>query len=107
MKRSVFFILLAVFLASCGGRIPSDAKTANLSKGYFHKYGKKYKDTVFYKNKVSKVEVKKTQELQKDVATSFVLVSLNEGQEIPVILSMIRKFPLGWRVTGWEWVKNP
>ncbi len=107
MKRITLLVLFCIVLGACGGRIPSDVKTAKLSKSYFHKYGKKYKETVFYKNSVSKVEVKQTQELQKDVATSFILVSLAEGQEVPAILSLIRKFPLGWRITGWEWVKNP
>lgn len=107
MKRTILLVTLLAFMAACGGRIPSDVKTANLTRGYFKKYGKKYKDTIFYNNQVAAVEVKQTQELQKNVATSFVLVDLQEGQEVPMILNIIRKFPLGWRITGWEWVKRP
>jgi hypothetical protein len=103
----VIFILLFVTVPlACGGRVPSDVKTAKLTRSYFKKYGKKYKDTEFYKNPVKAVEIKKTQELQKNVATSFVLVSFAHGQEVPVILTLLRKIPSGWRITGWEWVKR-
>ena len=108
MLRYLTPLTLAVllFVSACGGRVPGDIKTANLTRKYFHKYGKKYQSTIFHKNQVKAVEIKKTQELQKDLANSFVLVSFVQGQEVPVILTLIKKFPLGWRITGWEWVRN-
>jgi len=103
MRKVLLILLLITFtLPACGGRTPSNAKTSKLTKGYFKKYGKKYKETVFHSTKVQEVKVEQTQELQKDVATSFVLVKLDNGTEVPVILTMIRKLPLGWRITGWE-----
>jgi len=103
MKKGLLFLILISSLAiSCGGRIPSKSKTSHLTKKHFNKYGKKYKETVYYKSPVTAVEVKDTKELQKNVATSFVLLRMTDGSEIPVILNSIRKFPLGWRITGWE-----
>ena len=107
MRIAVLSLLFITFLLpACAGRIPSDKKTAHLSRNYFKKYGKKYKETVFFKNPVQAAEIKRTQELQKDVATSFILLEMAEGQKIPIIITTIRKFPLGWRITGWEWVKK-
>jgi hypothetical protein len=107
MKRFLPVMLILVFLLpACAGRTPSNAKTAHLSKKYFNKYGKKYKETDFFNNKVKSVEIKRTEELQKNVATSFVLLDLADGKDVPVILTMIRKFPMGWRITGWERVPD-
>lgn len=96
-----------MLLIGCGGRIPSDAKTANLAKGYFKKYGNKYKDTVFHHNGPQQVEVKRTQELQRSLANSFAILQLKDGQEVPVILTLLNKFPRGWRISSWEWVRAP
>lgn len=103
---AILILFFALLPLACGGRVPSDVKTAKLTRSYFKKYGKKYKNTEFYKNPVKAVEIKKTQELQKNVATSFVLVSFAQGQEVPVILTLLKKVPLGWRITGWEWLKQ-
>ena len=105
-KIWVLIFICGFSLAACGGRTPSDVKTSNLTKSYFHKYGKKYKETVFHESQVEMVDVKQTQELQKDVAASFVLIKMQNGTEVPVLLTMIRKFPLGWRISGWEWIRQ-
>ncbi|MFO1464740.1 MAG: hypothetical protein U1F66_13315 [bacterium] len=103
MKKLIpCLMLLLLPLAACGGRVPSQAKTASIAKKYFSKYGKKYKETVFYTTPVASVEVKDVQELQKNIATSFMLLKMNDGSEIPVIMTLIRKQPLGWRTSGWE-----
>lgn len=96
-------LLLSLSLVlACGSRVPKDVKTAKLSRSYFKKYGKKYPETMFHQNSVAAVDIQKTQELQKDVATSFVVLELAKGEKVPILLTMIRKFPLGWRITGWE-----
>ena len=107
MKKLVpLFLILSLCLAACGGRVPSQAKTASIAQKYFKKYGKKFKESPFATNKVSAVEVKDIQELQKDIATSFLLIKLADGSEIPVIMTMIRKPPLGWRTSGWEMARQ-
>lgn len=97
---------LLILVPACGGRIPSDTKTAKLSKSYFHKYGKKYKETQFADKSVQEAEVKAVKELQKNVATGLVVLKLKSGTEIPVIMTMLRRAPLGWKVTGWEIFRN-
>jgi hypothetical protein len=104
IKKLFSTIILLLMVTACAGRIPSDSKTAGLARGYFKKYGGKYKDTVFYKNPPQQVEVKRTQELQRSLANSFAVLQLQDGQQIPVILTLLHKFPRGWRISSWEWV---
>jgi len=107
MKRSLILLLLLSFLGpACSSRTPSTHSTASIAKKYFNKYGKKYKETPFSSSKVNTVEVQEVKELQKDVATSFMVVKLVDGTEIPVIMTLIRKLPLGWRTTSWEWARQ-
>jgi hypothetical protein len=107
MKRTlaIALILPLLLLAACGGRTPSQARTAEIAKKYFKKYGKKYKESSFATNPVTDVEVKDVQELQKNIANGFMLVKLTDGSELPVIMTLIRKPPLGWRTSGWEVAK--
>jgi len=107
MKKLLpLFLALSLCLAACGGRVPSQAKTASIAQKFFKKYGKKYKESVFAANPVSSVEVQDVQELQKDIATSFLLVKLADGSEVPVVMTLIRKPPLGWRTSGWEMARQ-
>ncbi len=107
MKKLLpLFLALSLCLAACGGRVPSQAKTASIAQKFFKKYGKKYKESVFAANPVNSVEVKDVQELQKDIATSFLLVKLADGSEVPVVMTLIRKPPLGWRTSGWEMARQ-
>ncbi len=107
MKKPMLLLICLAFLAAgCADRTPSPPKTANIAKGYFKRYGKKYKESEFGQSKVSQVEVKEVRELQKNVATAFLLVKLENGSEIPAIMTLIRKLPGGWRTTSWEWVRN-
>ena len=103
MKKLAFVTLLAltIGLSACGGRTPSTAHTASIAKKYFTKYGKKYRDTEFA-GKISSVEVKEVRELQKNLATSFVLLKMDNGSEIPVVMTVMKKAPTGWRATSWE-----
>lgn len=96
-------MILTLFVGgACGGRIPSNAKAASVAQKHFNKYGKKYKNTDLGQSRVATVEVKAVEELQKNLATSFLLVKLENGTEIPVIMTYQRKLPLGWRTIGWE-----
>ena len=101
-KRLLLAIFLVFAVAACGGRTPSPAKTSSIAKKHFKKYGKKYKESVFSTSEVTGAEAKQITELQKNIATAFVLVKLADGTEVPVIMTLIRKQPLGWRTTGWE-----
>lgn len=104
MKRflAMALVLPMLLLVACGGRTPTQARTAEIAKKYFKKYGKKYKESSFASNPVTEVEVKDVQELQKNIANGFLLVKRTDGSETPVIMTLIRKPPLGWRTSGWE-----
>ena len=108
MKKLTLALLLIFAFAQvgCGTRTPSQAKTARIAKGFFNKYGKKYKETEFGQGKVSQVEVKEVRELQKNVSTSFMLVKMDTGSEIPIIMTLIRKPISGWKTTSWEIVRE-
>src|SRR5262249_37006270 len=103
MRRPILLLLLLAFLIpACGGRVPSHAKTADIAKHYFKKYGKKFKESPFALSPVTDAEAKQVDELQKNIATAFVLLKLADGSEVPVIMTLIRKEPLGWRTSSWE-----
>ncbi len=104
--KKITFILALVLLTACGARIPSQAKTAKMATKYFNKYGDKNKETIFYKNKVTSVDVQEVQEMQKDLATGFMVVKLQDDTQVPVIMTFLRKPPRGWRPSGWEWVQK-
>jgi len=108
MKKLLPMLLtLALALGACAGRVPSQAKTSSIAQKYFKKYGGKYKETEFFTNPVTSVEVKDVQELQKNIATSFMLLKMTDGSEVPVIMTLIRKEPLGWRTSSWEIARHP
>jgi hypothetical protein len=106
--KPIYFLLTVFFLCTtaCGARIPSQAKTAKIATKFFNKYGDKNKQTLFYKNKVTSVDVQEIQEMQKDLATSFMIVTLTDETRVPVIMTLLRKPPGGWRTNGWEWVRE-
>lgn len=104
-KFYLFTAILITFglgLNSCGGRLPSQAKTAKMSQKYFKKYGKKYKAPDFYQKEVQSVEVQDIRELQRDMAMGLVVLKMNDGAEIPIVITTLKKVPMGWRIIGWE-----
>lgn len=104
-KLAPIFILLMA-MAACASRTPSDARTSHLATGFFKDYGKKFPGTAFHNNPPQQVEVKRTQELQRSLSNSFIVLTLQDGQQIPIILTLLHKFPRGWRISSWEWVRQ-
>lgn len=103
MKNKILHLtILILALSACGGRIPSEAKTARLSQKYFQSYGKKYEQSELGQNPVQSTQVQGVQELQKNLATALVDLTLQDGSRFPVLATLIRKFPLGWRLSTWE-----
>ncbi|MCB1214815.1 MAG: hypothetical protein KDK66_04995 [Deltaproteobacteria bacterium] len=102
MKHLSLLLSLLFLLSACGGRIPSEAKTNRLSQKYFKSYGKKYQDSFLGQNPVQSSSVQGVQELQKNVATALVQLQLENQESVPVLITLIRKFPLGWRIKSWE-----
>lgn len=106
MKKILCLSLLLVLLSACGARTPSKVKTSHLAEKYFHKYAKKYPTTEFASDKIISAETQEVRELQKNLATSLTMIKLQNGSEISVLLTLLRKAPAGWRITSWEKVQR-
>ncbi len=106
MKKIIWLPFLFVLLTACGGRTPSNVKSSHLAEKYFQKYAKKYPTTEFAADKISSAETQELRELQKNLATSLTVIKLQNGNEIPVLLTLLRKAPTGWRITSWEKVQR-
>lgn len=103
MKSFLYFSLLGFFLLSaCGGRIPSTETAQDIVKGYFNKYGKKYKDSPFGDRKVQQVQVLSMEEIQKHLAYGTALITLDNAAIFKIHMNFIYKAPLGWKQQGWE-----
>lgn len=101
-----FFTLIIVFLTasfvctSCA-RHPSTKQCAKLIKHHFHKYGKKYRDTIYGKNEVKDVDVTSEQEIHKRLVAVEAFITLSDGT-VQRINATIQKSPVGWRFVSWE-----
>lgn len=92
-------------LSACGGRLPKTSRSENLIKHFFKKYAKKYPDTVYGKNNVTKVEVNKQEEIRKNFASIEAYLTLGDGN-LRRIFATVKKTQLGWRFVSWEDATN-
>lgn len=101
MKKLLSFLLVALFLISCGGRVPSPQTAHKKTYKHFEKYGKKNKESDFGVHKIEKVEIASVREIQKKMAEVEAYAYLADGivYKVRVIL---RKKTFGWRVISWE-----
>lgn len=106
-KYFIFIALSLLCLQACGGRIPSADTAQDIVKGYFNKYGKKYKETPFGNHKVQQVQILSMEEIQKNLAYGSALLTLDNGSAFKINMNFIYKAPLGWRQQGWELVSQP
>ena len=102
MKKLVSILLLSFFVAGCGSRVPKSSTAQKIIKKHFSKYGNKFPSSQFGNQKVTEVEVLKTEEIQKGLARSEAVVVLENGQRVKVEMTLIHKLPMGWRYQGWE-----
>ena len=103
MKQRCLVFLIALFmtLTACGGRLPSPSRSQKAINHYFHKYAKKYPDTVYGQNKVKEIQVEKQTEIRKHYATVEAYVILGDGS-LRKINATLSKGPLGWKFVSWE-----
>src|SRR4030095_17162669 len=102
MKKCFLLFLVSLFLASCGGRIPSPETAQDIIKDHLNDYGKKYPDSIFGNRKVQKVDIVSIEELQRKLATAIAMVGLDNGTAVKIQMNFLHKAPLGWRSQGWE-----
>ncbi len=107
VKKYLPFILsLVLLLGACAGRIPSTETAQGIVKGYFNKYGNKYKETPFGGHRVQQVQIVAMEEIQKNLAYGSAVVGLDDGASFKINMNFIYKAPLGWRQQGWEMVSS-
>ncbi len=105
-KYFILIVMLLLTLQACGGRVPSTATAQDIVKGYFNKYGKKYKDSPFGDHKVQQVQILSMEEIQKHLSYGTALVTLDNAALFKINMNFIYKAPLGWRQQGWELVSE-
>lgn len=106
MKKYSLLLFSAFLLVACAGRVPSTETAQDIVRGYFNKYGKKYKETPFGSHSVKDVQILSMEEIQRHLSYGSALVSLDNGDQIKINMNFLYKSPLGWRQQGWEMVSN-
>lgn len=103
MKRYLALLITAVMIlsvTSCA-RMPK-AKTAEKKiYKFFHKYGKKYPDTIYGTMPVKSVEVTDMEEIHKHFISADAFLMLGETEVAKINATLERK-ALRWRVVSWE-----
>lgn len=100
-KYIVVLVIAAIMFSACGGRMPKNKTASNIIKGYFHKYGKKYKTTDFGGSKIESVDVAGVEEIHKHMVAATAYVKLQNGSVLSVRCVLERK-TLGWHFVSWE-----
>lgn len=107
MKKILFFIIALAFLApqiSCGGRIPQAKSAQSLTKSYFKSYGRKYKESIFGKIPVDRIEINQITEQSFHIAEIEAFLNFRSGEVARVLLTAKNSPPFGWSVVSWEMV---
>lgn len=101
MKKLFIPLFVLVFLAACGGRVPSPQTAHKIVTKHFQKYGKKYKESDFGKFSLDKVEIVGVQEMQKNLAGAEAYTYLGGGPVYWVRVTLQKK-TFGWKSVAWE-----
>ena len=101
-KRNIaFLIMFAMILTACGGRLPNPLRSQHIIEHFFKRYTKKYPDTIYGQNRVTKVEVTNQMEIHKKFATVEAYITLGDGS-LRKINATVEKESFGWRFISWE-----
>lgn len=108
MKRHLLIaalILTLIPLISCAGsRVPSTKTAHNVTKSFFKRYGKKYKDSLFGRIPIEKIEINRVQEQSLHHAEVEAFLNLKGGEVARVLITAKNTPPFGWSVLSWEMV---
>ena len=97
----VCFLILAPAVSQAG-RVPSAKSARNLTTEFFKNYSKKYKDSIFAKNKITKVEINQIHEQSYQVVDIDAFISLEDGTLVRALLTARKKPPFSWKIISWE-----
>ena len=107
LKNIFITLTLALLLApqvAHASRIPSAKSARGMTQSFFNKYAHQYKDSVFGKNPVQKVEVNAVREISLNNAVIEAYLNLKNG-DVVRILATAKKTPfIGWSIKSWETV---
>lgn len=105
MNRMIRLFVIAVicisFISASCARQPTHERSASIIKSYLKKYGKKYPDTAFGKQKVSNIEIVSQGEVHKHLVAVEAFLTFADGS-VQRIHATIVKGPLGWKFVSWE-----
>lgn len=97
----VIAILCTSFISASCARQPSHGRSTDIIKSYLKKYGRKYPDTVFGKQKIAQIEIVTQSEIHKNLVAIEAFLTFADGS-VQRIHATIVKGPLGWRFVSWE-----
>lgn len=106
MKKAgkVAIILLVLFSVTASvacSRQPTNEKTVALMTKYFHKYSKKYPESILGQFPVSKIQLLHTSEIHKNMVAVYALLELSGGTALQTRFTMQKK-SLIWKAVSWE-----
>ena len=83
-------------------RIPTAKSAKSLTTRFFKNYSKKFKDSIFAGNKITKVEINQIHEQSYEVVDIDAFISLSDGTFVRALLTARKKPPLSWKIISWE-----
>lgn len=106
MKKSISIVLSLVIICLCVSSIgcsrqPSDKRATNIMEKYFHKYSKKYPESMLGKFPVKNIHLLHIEEIHKHLVATYAILELDNNMAIQTRFT-IKKKPFGWRAVSWE-----
>lgn len=103
-KIIVAFCLLVSFLfvsSAYAARMPKEKNAQRVVQNYFHRYGHKFKESEFGRNKIEYVRILDMEEIHKHLVAIEAEIKFIEGPIVNVRCNLNRK-TLGWKLVTWE-----
>ena len=101
-RNAFLFALCLTLFAACSARTPSAKTAQRVTKSYFQRYGKKFKDTPFAKGNIDHISINGIEEVSYKNVYVDADVALKSAGSARTLLRMENHFPGGWRVLSWE-----
>ncbi len=100
-RLTAFALVLCVAVSVSCARTPSNKSSQHIVKGYFNKYGKKFKTSEFGAYKLDSVSVIDIVEIHKGLVAATSEIKFVEGPSY-MVRCMIEKRSFGWKLVSWE-----
>lgn len=103
--RLVVCFLVSGLLGStfgCGGRQPKPAVAQRIITKHFHRYAKKFPESVLGRAPVTSAEVQGIEEVHKHYLIVTTALQQQDGQGLRARVALEKQVPGGWKVVAWE-----